>query len=163
MSELGKARYRNTFACLGASHFHFFNLIFVVSVLSVLLFLPLHHLFRIFLSSLLLFLSQSYFPQRKRRGGGEGILIRNRDFSAQQKVVKSPEGTGRSRVTIDFACFLSEIALFFLSLPLPPSLPLRLNVLGPSRFGSRRRSIRYRGLHDRLGGPPRARRIGFWD
>lgn len=63
-------------------------------------------------------------------------------------------------MTIDFTCFLSEIALFFL-LSSSSSFFFSFfrslsSLFSPSRFGSRRRSIRYRGPHDRLGGPSRA-------
>lgn len=89
-------------------------------------------------------------------GGGGNI---GRDFSA--RAAESRKILEGKPVTIDFTCFLSEIALFFsLSLFLFP-----LRRLAPSRFGStRRRSIRYRGPHDHLGGPPRAKSSqGFWD
>lgn len=103
-----------------------------------------------------LFFSNPYILGRFRGRWGRNI---GRDFSA--RAAESRKILEGKPVTIDFMCFLSEIALFFsLSLFLFP-----LRRLAPSRFGStRRRSIRYRGPHDHLGGPPRAKSSqGFWD
>jgi len=63
-------------------------------------------------------------------GEGRETFAFGHDFSAQRKVIKSPGGARARPVTIDFACFLSEIALFFFPFPLssfpsPPALSPR--------------------------------------